>query len=277
MNQKWDPQVNLSAYQTVEAPSNYQSVEELRRYRALLLEKSRPAANCIRRVSGGTNPLRVLEICSGSGRLLYALNENQILAAGVGVEVSPSRFQFAETWKQELGANHIRNINCAADQYAFDCGEIDVAILIDGALSYLFPNDPTLPEQILSQTVTVLRKGGKVVLEFDVLSPERISSMRREGAFRVWFEGDAKDAFRYALYETRILDWDQMVVENRSTYLHRVTGEERTKREIYKYYSRDELDLTLARLGFESEFFGSFSGDSFGPESSSLIAVATKK
>lgn len=276
MKQKWDPQINLSAYQMVEAPSNYKSVEELQRYRSLLVEKSQPAANCILRATDGMGSLRVLEICSGSGRLLYTLDEKGILAAAVGVEVSPSRFQFAEAWKQELGAGHVKNVNCAASEYSFDCGEIDVAVLVDGALSYLYPNDVELPERILSQAAAALRSGGKVILEFDVLSPERVSAMEREGAFRVWFEGDEKDAFRYALYETRILDWDQMVVENRSTYLHRTTSEERVKREIYKYYGRDELAKMLTRLGFNPEFFGSFNGDAYGPCSSSLIVVATK-
>lgn len=277
MNANWDQSLNLHAYEEVEAPSNYTHAAELERYRSLLIEKSSPAAECLKSCAYSGLPMGVLEICSGSSRLLFALDKLGLLKAGFGVEVSTSRHQFAEEWKAGLSTERVRNINCAADQYSFDCGEIDVAVMIDGALSYLYPCAPSLPKCILRRIHSALRSGGKLLLEFDVLSREQVAIMRREGSMRVWNRGDDKDTFRYALYETQPIDWDQMVVQNCSTYLHRSGGTEKVKRELYKYYTTKEIDQLLSSIGFEARHYGSFQLTPFDADSRSLVTVAEKR
>lgn len=277
MKANWDQRLNLHAYDEVEAPSNYTDTAELERYRSLLVEKSSLAAECLRSSAYAGIPMRVLEICAGSSRLLFSLDKLGLLKVGFGVEVSKSRHQFAEEWKTSLSIQTVRNINCAADQYPFDCGEIDVAVMIDGALSYLYPCEPSLPEAILRRIHGTLRPGGKLILEFDVLSQEQLAIMRRDGSMRVWNRGDDKDAFRYALYETQPMNWDQMVVQNCSTYLHRGSMAEKVKRELYKYYLPEELDQLLSSLGFDAKHYGSFQMSPFDASSRSLVTVAEKR
>lgn len=272
----WDPAVNLSAYQEVEAASNYGSAEELLRYRSLLLDKSRPAADCVRTIVGSGAPFRVLEICAGSSRLLFALEALGAIQQAIGVEVSRSRHDFAEHWKHDLKSDRVQNILSAADRYHFTETGLDVVVMIDGALSYIYPCGDKMPGDILGRAFDALSPGGKVLLEFDVLSAEKTDILRRDGSYRNWYYGHEKDAFRFALYETRVLDWEQMVVENCSIYLPRSGGEDRVKREHYKYYSPDELSVLLSGIGYSTEFFGSFGLTAVGAQSSSLIVVATK-
>jgi SAM-dependent methyltransferase len=273
----WNPSLNLGAYASVETDSNYASPAALESYRRLLLEKSEPAARFIEKAAFRGAKLNVLELCSGSSRLLYALDRRGILAHGVGVEVSPSRHKFAESWKSALGANRVQNFYSAVGDYKNVHRDIDVAVLIDGALSYLYPCDPTLPGRVLSNLSRCLVPGGKIVMEFDVLSQEQVNGMRRDGRIKTWNKGDEKDAFRYALYETEAMSWEHMVVQNTSVYVPRSAAAESVKRELYKYYGVDELSALLDEAGFSAAYFGSFAMEPFTSQSPALIALASKR
>jgi SAM-dependent methyltransferase len=273
----WDRAVNLAAYVEVEADSNYATPEALSNYRQLMLQKSAPPAALIEKLVYQGNKLRILELCSGSSRLLYALDGRGLLAEGYGVEVSPSRHRFAEKWKEALGANRIHNIESDIGAYRITHDNLDVAVMIDGALSYIYPCDPELPLRVLSDVHRSLRVGGKVVLEFDVLSRRQIDAIQREGRVRTWNKGDDKDAFIYALYQTEPVDWKRMVFQNTSIYLPRDSAKEKVKREIYKFYSTEEIAELLDAAGFDAEFFGSFAMEPLAPDSLGLIAVATKR
>lgn len=277
MRSSWDINLNLNAYQEVESLSNYTNIEELMHYRDLLIERSMPVALCINKTIHKGNKLRVLELCSGSSRLLFTLDKLQLLEMGYGVEVSQSRYQFAEQWKEYLKTPRIHNINCSVNDYSFDCGNVDLVIMIDGALSYLYPSDPELPKSLLQKISGVLKPGGKIILEFDVLSQEKINAMRNDGYCRVWKRGDSKDTFKYALYEMEPVDWEHMIVHNCSIYLHRTTMTEKVKKELYKYYTIIELDLLLPSFGYQVQHYGSFQLDSLGPDSCSIVTLAEKQ
>ena len=269
----WNPDVNLHAYDDVEALSNYATPSDLDGYRRLLLEKSGPVVDCIReRVHRGKR-LKVLELCSGSSRLLYALDEAGLLEVGYGVEVSPSRHRFAELWKTSRGARRVHNTNAAVGDSAFTTDDLDLVVLIDGALSYLYPCDPELPARLLRQAREHLAPGGTVLCELDVPSTTQLDAMRRDGSTRVWVRGDERDAFRYALYESVPVSWERMVVRHTSTYLRRASAEERTKQELYKYYDVAEMDALMRDAGFLASHHGSFALEPFGPESRALVTL----
>jgi hypothetical protein len=277
MNVTWDRGLNLGAYSEVEAPSNYSTPEELENYRHLLLEKSKPAAQCVKDAVYNGSRLKVLEVCSGSSRLLYALEQMDLLDVGYGVEVSQSRHRFAENWKASLGTTRVHNVQCSADEYHYAHAGFNLVIMIDGALSYLYPCDPELPGRILRRAHQCLSRGGKLLMEFDVLSQEHLSVMKREGAFRVWNRGDEKDAFKYALYQTEPMSWEHMVVQNTSTYLSRTTMEEKIKRELYKYYSVEDLNVLLHGIGFSVQHYATFASEPYTPQARSLITLAVKE
>ena len=272
----WDPDVNLHAYDDVESLSNYATPADLDRYRRLLLDKSRPVVECIReRVYRGT-PLKVLELCSGSSRLLYALDELGLLAAGYGVEVSASRHRFAEAWKASRGTSRVHNTHAAAGDAAFAVGDLDLVVMVDGALSYLYPCDLELPARLLRQARERLAPGGAVLSEVDVLSTTQREAMRRDGSTRVWVRGDERDAFRYALYESVPVSWERTIVRHTSTYLRRASTEERTKQELYKYYDVAEMDALMRTAGFQASHYGSFAFEPFGPEARALVTLGVR-
>lgn len=273
----WDRALNLDAYAEVEAESNYSTAEALAKYRQLLLEKSAPAAGFIEKTVHPGRSLKVLELCSGSSRLLYALDRGGLMQEGCGVEVSPSRHRFAEAWKSALGAERVHNVESDIGSYRLAHRDLDVVVMIDGALSYIYPCDPELPQRVLRDAHQALATGGKLVLEFDVLSEQQIAAMRRDGKVRTWNKGDDKDSFQYALYQVEPMSWDRMVVQNTSIYLPRAAGPEKVKRELYKFFTTGELAGMLRGTGFDPEFFGSFSMEPFSPQSPALIALATKR
>lgn len=276
MTPAWDPGINLLAYSNVEAEENYLQPESLALYRDLLLQKSAAPAECIRTAVYRGSKLKVLELCAGSSRLLYALDGLGILEKGIGVEVSPSRHRFAEKWKHDLGADRVSNVLSAVDGYIFPDEEFDIIVLIDGALSYLYPCDPALPQRVLEMARNHLSPQGRLVLEFEMLTNERKVAMRSPRGDRVWYEGDDKDAFRYALYKTEAADWDKMVVQNISIYLSRNSADEKVKRELYKYYGKEELDRLFKLTGFYPEYFRGFDLVPFEPSDTSLVVLARR-
>ncbi len=273
----WDPKVNEAAYAEVEAASNYPDVAALEAYRSLLLRKSADAVDAIRKLAPAGRRLDVLELCAGSGRLLYALDAAGMLGSGTGVEVSASRHRFAQEWGLALGATRVRNVNMSAGAFAWPDRPLDLAIAIDGALSYLYPCDVALPRRIAAEAARVLVPGGLLLMEFDVLSPTQLDALRRDTRTRTWHKGDDRDAFVYALYETTIVDWAHMVVQNLSIYLPRAGGGAREKRELYKFFSVRELSAIAQALGFEASFHGSFALEPFGEASRSLVCAFKKR
>src|SRR5262249_21780232 len=137
--------------------------------------------------------LKVLELCSGSSRLLFSLHQKGLLETGVGVEVSPSRHRFAEAWKSALGATSITNVLGSVENYQFPDIDFDLIIIIDSALSYLYPCDPGLPCTVLQSCRARLAPAGIVLFENEILDDEQIRALKRDGAIRFWAKGAQQD------------------------------------------------------------------------------------
>lgn len=272
----WDKSLNLSAYETVESMANYATDEDLDRYRALLLEKSRPTLDFIATHVGARDPLAVVEFCSGSSRLLYSLERRGLLDRGYGIEVSPSRYGFAESWKRDLNFDRTTNFHRPAGDFVFPHDGIDLVILIDGAMSYIYPSDTGLPERIIENSRENLRPGGALLLESAVMDGETEAFIRRHGCHRTYISGDDRDPFSFALYQTEPVNWPAKVFKNTSSYIDRATGGCTVKEELYKYFGADELTTLLGDRGFSVSHFSSFGGEPFTESSDTLVTLAIK-
>ena len=270
----WDRALNLHAYKDVEALENYATPAALENYRSLLLRQIEPVAQLIEKRANGRR-LKVLELCSGSSRLLFSLHQRGILEVGVGVEVSPSRHRFAEAWKSALGAASISNVLGSVENYELPDIDFDLIVIIDSALSYLYPCDPGLPRLLLQRCRARVAPGGLALFENEILDDEQIRALKRDGAIRFWTKGAEQDRFKYSLYELQPVDWDNMVFRNSTCYIGRGTQPEAQKQQLEKYYRVAELTELLAGCGFEAHHYSSFALEPFQAGSKSLVTLAS--
>src|SRR5437762_1467401 len=102
---------NMSAYEGCENLSSF-SEDSFRRYCEAKLEGCRSDVELIRRHCVGPQwGGKVCEIGSGNSKLLYALERDGVLQEGIGLEISRSRHQFAEAFKQWVGCTKTTNLN----------------------------------------------------------------------------------------------------------------------------------------------------------------------
>ena len=204
------------------------------------------------------------------------LERRELLDCAYGVEISPSRHAFAENWRRDLDSTRTTNIRQPAGEFVFPHDGFDLVIMIDGALSYLYPSDPGVPERILEQSHANLKPGGALLLESAIMDSETRAFIRRHGSHRTYIPGDDKDPFSFALYQTEPIDWRAKVFKHTSTYLDRAAGGGTVKEELYKYFDADELTGLLEEGGFTVTHFSSFGGEPFTASSDTLVTLAVK-
>ena len=96
---------NLLAYEDYE---KFSSNDVEKRYKLNKLEQAKKNVSFIDRLNQGK--VSVLELGSGNSKFLYALALADKLEAGVGIEVSQDRHDFAEKWRKELDCNSVTNL-----------------------------------------------------------------------------------------------------------------------------------------------------------------------
>jgi hypothetical protein len=146
----------------------------------------------------------------------------------------------------------------------------DWFIVIDNTFTYLYPEDPTYPTQLLRRASAALRQGGRILLDFI-----NYASRKYEMASRNWHEFPLLDPFRYGLYQTEIVDG---ICITESRFIRRDGGEESRKLELSKAYSLADIRELLAGCGFRVfQVFAGFGGEVYHADSSErLLVVATK-
>jgi len=158
---------NIRAYEAIEAIDNFSSFEEIVAYRKRRIERYAPVGTFIAKRSGNpTSKLSVVEVGSGSSALLYGMARENRLKHAVGIELSRSRFDFAERWKSDDGYRVVQNVNqnfvCVdLQQEAFDW-----FIVIDNTFTYLYPENATYPNELLRRAFKALRGGGAYSARF---------------------------------------------------------------------------------------------------------------
>ena len=85
-------------------------------------------------------PINVLEVGSGNSKFLYSLFFEGLLKNGYGIEISESRFNFANKWKKQLGAESITNFNENALTFNISkIPQIDLIYCVDLAFQFFEP------------------------------------------------------------------------------------------------------------------------------------------
>ena len=229
---------NLTAYQHTEDMENYPTPEILKEYREHLLKKSEGQRDFIRSLF--PEKIKVLEVCSGNSRLLYSLSLTGCLGLGVGVEVSRSRYNFAELWRKDIDITNVFNL-CGDIMRFGTTDTFDLVLIMSNAFMYFDPIDETYPEKLLRKFHSWLKDDGKLIME--------VRDYREEIKIKeIYKQLPESDPFhrlhtRYMYHsETKCLELD-------NTFTRR-DGIKCKTNEMLRVYDIDEIKMLLRKCGF---------------------------
>jgi hypothetical protein len=187
----------------------------------------------------------------------------------MGVELSQSRFEFAELWKKDDGYRSVENINSNFSDANMGVSLWDWFAVIDNTFTYLYPEDPDYPRQLLLKAHESLKDEGRVLLDFF-----NYAKRSAEGQYRQWSEFSAEDPYSYGLYKNKI---DGGLNRCESIFIKR-DGSESRKVEICKVYSLNEISILLDSCGFiVEEIFSTFNEQPFLEDASERLLIVAKK
>ena len=265
---------NLIAYDGVEAAGNFADPAAIVRYRAALLERSRPQAAYISRHLGKN--LDVLEAAAGNGRLGFALTECGAARSYLGVELSESRVGFARDWNRETGgAVRVEH----GDLFAYQSGgSYDLIACLTGAFAYFDPIRRDGARHVLRILSDACRPGGHVLLEL-YMHPARKARCLAvpEHAVREWDRLATADPFEYYLHEYTF-DPASSWLTHHKIFVPRDLGrccDVRT--EVLRLYSAAEVTELLAGAGLTvHRMDATWDGQPYVDGAEVLIVVARK-
>lgn len=259
--------VNLEAYSLIEQISSFDNRDAILDYRSSRLEKYQSVVDFISTRS--LSPISILEVGSGSSALLYACAQRELLLRGMGIELSESRYKFAELWKRDDGYEMVKNINSNFCNVDMGSSLWDWFAIIDNTFTYLHPESPSYPSQLLQKAFEALKEHGWLVIDFINYS-KRIPNLD----FRQWSSFSQKDPYAYGLYSHKI---EGGINKTESIFINR-DGNESRKLEFSKVYSLEELTQLVSSCGFHIEgAFASFDNKPFVPEESERLVLLARK
>ncbi len=144
---------------------------------------------------------KVLEIGSGSGKLLFAMERNNLLTEGIGCEVSKSRSKFSEKFKKEFRFKKVKIENKNFLDLKLKKNYFDLIIGIDCVINYIGSN-PRHLQKLLNNCEKSLKKGGHLILEFMTFEREKnmIKGSEKKKYF-TWKKLSKEDPFLFGLDE----------------------------------------------------------------------------
>jgi len=199
--------VNLTAYEGVESLDRFDT-EEFKKYCDSKLESCDKHVAFLKKLF----PNRLLKVCeigSGSGKLLFRLEKEGMLKKGVAYEVSKSRCLFADEFSRYVSSKVVTicnedflEANLVAQEFDLVIG-IDVVTNLIGAIS----NDHIL--KFIAKAKSCLRKkGGEIVLELMTCEREKkFINQSENNIYRTWKRFDKNDPFMFGLFE---MSFDRM-------------------------------------------------------------------
>ena len=262
----------VTAYDGVEAASNFSDAADERRYRRMVLEKSRPQAEFILDRVGSVESM--LEVCCGNGRLLMAMQH--AVPRLSGYDLAASRIDFARRWIVDDGANNV-------DVWVDDCCtpsprvgtlQVDLVTCITGAFGYFGAMGEAAERAALSGMVSALRPGGSLFLEL-YTHPDIMPLIRgkADNTLRLWQELADDDPFRFSLSAYR-LDTARNVLHHDKTFIARADGAvDSGRQEALKIHDEGSIGELIGDAFEELQLYGDWDSREFDDHARRLIAV----
>ncbi len=195
---------NLSAYEGVESLSRFTD-DEFKVYCDDKLASVDKHIHFLKKhiVSSGSK-IRVVEIGSGNGKLLFRMEEEGLLEYGFGYEVSKSRCEFANRFKAYVNSKkvEIRNENIFdMNPLAFKSGVVDLVIGVDIVINLIGGMDIASIDNCI-QLAKRISDNGYVLFEFETFDTElNYIKLSEKSKYRTWKEFSKTDPFIYGLDE----------------------------------------------------------------------------
>ena len=187
--------------------------------------------------------INVLEIGSGNSKFLYALELYGILENGYGIEISKSRFDFANKWKEDLNIKNVTNINANIIDYDIShLPKFDLIYCSDLAFQFFDPVLQGADALVLQKVFANLNENGKIILEID--SHQRILNIMEDGEARIWQEFEEPDPWKYLLWECGY-DYNKDHLHLKKIFIKRDSAQTSENKVILKNYQRDDIKQLL--------------------------------
>ena len=271
-------EINLSSYNNVEKITNFKNKSELNKYRNEKIKETIRHIKFIKKIIPQRKlkeKIKVLELGSGNSKLLYQLDAQNWLKKGYGVEVSKSRYVFAENWKKDLKITNVENINQNFLKLKLDKFHgIDLFICVDIALQFLEPIQKNAVLKILKNIKNVLNKDGIIILELWSMNNILKKIKQEEGLFKTWSKFDESDPFSFVL-ESLEKDKNEFVVWSKY-FIHKhksINNNRNIMKNILKPYSPKVIKMA----GFSKiQFFKNFELEKMDPNHDEYVVVAKK-
>ena len=156
--------LNLIAYQDHETESNFPDDKSVVDYYKEKMNTCNVLIDFIKSNFVNDNwKGNVAEIGSGNSKLLYRLDNEKLLSSGYAIEVSESRHNLAERYKQIVENKNVKNINSDFMQVA-PYNNLDLIIGVDTVFQLIAPLFEQAAENILSWSYQSLGSGGQFLI-----------------------------------------------------------------------------------------------------------------
>lgn len=264
--------VNITAYNGFEKTENL--VGRMDDYRKDKITSAKSHVDFIKKLFPGRK-INVVELGSGNSRTLFALERAGALKKGYGIEISRSRFEFAERWKKEWDFTKVVNIHAdARDVRLKDIGPFDLCFCVDLAFQFFEPVQKGAALDILRDTYKNLTENGKVVIELDGL--ERVLARLVDGKARLWEEFPSPDPWRYSLWDCAY-DGKNSFLNIKKTFIKRSGDGFFQNESMLCVYKKNDIEILLKRAGFGGvNFYSGWNSSPYKNDFFEYIAVGIK-
>jgi hypothetical protein len=241
---------NLAAYEGFEDLNSFTELS-FQRYCEAKLEGCRADVALIRKhcvQSQWTG--KICEIGSGNSKLLYALEQDGILEAGLGLEVSSSRHKFAEKFKRCAGSTKTKNLN--ADVFALDpLHNFDLICAMDIVLQMITPISSNATKKLFGWIKASLKPGGHLIAELrDFQQFMEIMKLSENQAYQFWEEFPATDPWKYNLNRLTFVDGETAPdIRWEKTFLKRDSQETSKTQCVWRPYTIDSFKELVGQHG----------------------------
>ena len=240
--------VNLTSYDNVEMLENFDSA----RFDSYCQNK---LENCQKHVTfiqnhcdlGSNWQGKICEMGSGNSRLLYRLERENLLQTGLGIEISPSRHQFAEAFKAHIGSKKVTNVN----ENIFDFAppqQCDLLLGVDIALQLMTPVAADAEKNLFAWMRKAVKPNGYLILEMWDLHLILKQLELAAGCLQYWKEFPESDPFEFILMQVKQNEDDDLVWKK--TFIKRNSLERSYFDNVIRPYSRQRITSLLKMSGF---------------------------